>query len=74
MGFFFFLDGGSGIRKQLDTMNPGICFAPAACGADIIFLEEMIERGSEINILLPFDADMFIKQRVAPGILLKRTQ
>ncbi len=52
------------IREQLEKMNAGIGFASAACGSDIIFLEEMIRRGGEINIFLPFEPQMFIKESV----------
>ena len=52
------------ISKRLEKMNAGIAYSAAACGADIIFLEEMLKRGGEINIILPFDEKNFKKESV----------
>jgi len=57
------------IARCLDQMNAGIAYASAACGSDIIFLEEMAKRGGEINIVLPFEKERFLKESVdiVPG-------
>ena len=52
------------IAHRLEEMNAGIAYSAAACGADIIFLEEMLKRGGEINIILPFDEKSFKKESV----------
>jgi len=52
------------IAKSLDRLNGGIAYASAACGSDIIFLEEMLKRGGEINIVLPFEKEFFLKESV----------
>ena len=52
------------IAKKLNEVNAGIAYASAACGADIIFLEEMLNRGGEINIVLPFEENKFIEESV----------
>ena len=52
------------IAKALDEMNAGIAYSSAACGSDIIFLEEMQKRGAELNIVLPFDIDHFCEDVV----------
>ena len=49
------------IRKKLETLNARIGFASAACGGDIIFLEEMLARGGEIHIVLPYAVAQFKK-------------
>lgn len=52
------------IRFWLDRVNGKIGFSSAACGSDIIFLEEMLERNGEINIVLPFDRESFLHTSV----------
>ena len=52
------------IESELQTLNAGFGFAGAACGSDILFLEAMLSRG-QINIVLPFDRDEFLKTSVA---------
>jgi len=52
------------ISRKLKELNAGNAYASAACGADIIFLEEMLKRGGEINIILPFEEDKFIETSV----------
>lgn len=54
----------SQIRQKLDRINAGIGYSCAACGLDIIFLEEMLKRGGEINIFMPFEKEMLIKEHV----------
>jgi class 3 adenylate cyclase/tetratricopeptide (TPR) repeat protein len=52
------------IRDRLKTLNVGFGFASAACGADILFLEAILERGGEIRVLLPYEKSQFIKDSV----------
>jgi len=52
------------IEKKLDELDVKIGFSSAACGADIIFIESMLDRGAEVNIILPFNLDDFIKTSV----------
>jgi len=56
----------AGTLKRLDA---GIGVASAACGSDILFLEAMLKREGEINIILPFLKEEFIKTSVdlVPG-------
>ena len=54
----------SRIAKWLDEQNGQIGFSSAACGSDIIFLEEMLKREGEINIVLPFEKEPFIETSV----------
>ena len=57
------------IRKQLAAFDAGFGYASAACGADILFLEAMLERGGEIHIILPYEQAQFVEHSVdrAPG-------
>ncbi len=41
------------LARRLEKLNAGFGFASAACGSDILFLEEMLKRGGEIQIILP---------------------
>ncbi|MCD4817172.1 MAG: adenylate/guanylate cyclase domain-containing protein, partial [Candidatus Cloacimonetes bacterium] len=52
------------IEKKLDDLEVKIGFSSAACGADIIFLESMLDRGAEVNVVLPFNLDDFIQTSV----------
>ena len=57
------------IADTLERLDARIGFASAACGSDILFLEAMLQREGEINIILPFIKEEFIKSSVAliPG-------
>ncbi len=55
------------IKQELQELNVGVAFASAGSGADILFLEAMLELGGEINIVLPFPAEIFIPSSVAIG-------
>jgi pilus assembly protein FimV len=53
------------ISQQLDAMGARIGFSAAACGADILFLEAMQERGAETHIVLPYAQEDFLQSSVA---------
>jgi class 3 adenylate cyclase len=55
------------IRRQLDELDVRISYAAAAAGADLLFVEAMLERGAEVNVLLPFAEDDFVALRVQPA-------
>jgi len=48
------------IGVALDRAGPTVAYASAACGADILFLEEHQKRGRETNIVLPFTQRDFV--------------
>lgn len=52
------------IRQYLADADFCIAYCSAACGADIIFLEEVLEKGGEINIVLPFSTEVFKQKSV----------
>ena len=62
------------IQKQVKKIAPGFGYASGACGSDILFLEAMLERGGEANVVLPFAKEQFIQDSVAfaGGDWLKR--
>ncbi len=55
------------LREQLARLHAPILYASAACGADLICIEEAQDVGAEMNIVLPFDRQDFVRTSVAPG-------
>ncbi|MDR0406520.1 MAG: hypothetical protein LBH38_00325 [Holosporales bacterium] len=52
------------INEKLDEVGATIGYASAACGADLLFIEAILKRGGEINIILPFAIEDFIQTNV----------
>jgi class 3 adenylate cyclase len=52
------------IRQRLHQLNAGFAYASAACGADILFHEVMLERNGECHVVLPYPKELFIKDSV----------
>lgn len=52
------------IGKFLDNVKVKIGYSSLACGGDILFAESILERGQELNIILPFKIDDFLKTSV----------
>jgi len=55
----------SAIRSSIQSQNIQIGYCSLACGADILFIEEMLDLNREVEIFLPFDKDDFIQTSVA---------
>ena len=55
------------IRERLARLHQPIVYASAACGADLICIEAALDVGAEVNIVLPFDRDDFLRTSVAVG-------
>jgi class 3 adenylate cyclase len=57
------------IRARLEKINPGFGYASAACGTDILFLEALLEIGSDVHIVLPYNQKDFLEDsvQVIPG-------
>lgn len=53
------------IINELDRLDANFAYCSAACGADIIFIEAMLERGAEVHVILPFKKEDFISTSVA---------
>ena len=52
------------IAKALDKLDAGIGYSSLACGADILFVEEMIRRNAEVNLFLPYNMSDFVKSSI----------
>ena len=55
------------IAARLEAANVGFGYGSLACGADILFAEQLLERGAEVHIVLPFDVEEFKTISVARG-------
>jgi hypothetical protein len=57
------------LREALERLEAGVGYSAAACGADILFAEELLRRGAELRVVLPFKAAEFRRCSVdiAPG-------
>jgi class 3 adenylate cyclase len=55
------------IGEFLAPLRTPIVYTSAACGSDLIFIEAALDRGAEVNIVLPFDRRDFDRTSVAVG-------
>ena len=55
------------ISAALDETGAMVAYGSLACGGDILVAEALLERGGEVNVILPFDEEDFIAASVAPG-------
>lgn len=53
------------IGAELDALGVEIGFSSAAAGAELLFVEAMLDRGAEYHLFLPFNMEDFIRYRVA---------
>ena len=53
------------LRERLGTLRAPIIYTSAACGADLLLIEAALEMTAEVNIVLPFDREDFIRTSVA---------
>jgi hypothetical protein len=58
---------GMAIRSQLARLHKPIVYTSAACGADLLLIEAALDMGAEVNIVLPFDRQDFVRTSVAVG-------
>ena len=58
---------GRQIRDYVAGNDVGFAFGSLACGADILFAEAVLDRGGELNVVLPFEVDEFKAISVARG-------
>lgn len=47
------------IQEHLEDLNATLGYSSVACGSDILFAEEMLKRGAELHVVLPFDKSDF---------------
>ncbi|NET38450.1 MAG: DUF4071 domain-containing protein [Cyanothece sp. SIO1E1] len=52
------------IRDRLHTLDIRLGYASAACGADILFLEALLELKGEVHIVLPYESAQFRQDAV----------
>jgi class 3 adenylate cyclase len=52
------------IARTLDEIDARIGYSMGACGSDLLFIEAMLERGAEVNVVLPFALDDYIAHNV----------
>ncbi|MGC1818701.1 MAG: tetratricopeptide repeat-containing protein, partial [Casimicrobiaceae bacterium] len=55
------------IRDRLASLRQPIVYVSAACGGDLILIEAALDAGAEVNVVLPFDRDDFLRTSVAVG-------
>ena len=55
------------IRNLLDQYKIKIAFGALACGADLMIAEEILKRGGELNVILPFSREEFKRTSVSPA-------
>jgi hypothetical protein len=55
------------IRDHLAERQAGIGYGALACGSDILFAEALLDRGAELNVVLPYPAERFIEASVRRG-------
>jgi class 3 adenylate cyclase len=53
------------IGDWLDQFDHIVAYSAAASGCDQIFIEQVLARGGEVNIILPFDQDSFQQTSVS---------
>jgi class 3 adenylate cyclase len=53
------------IAASIAKQGVGFGYCSAACGADILFAEQMQAAGAEVDIVLPFQRDDFVRTSVA---------
>lgn len=55
------------MRAHIARLHRPIVYTSAACGADLMFIEVALESGAEVNVVLPFDREDFVRTSVAIG-------
>jgi class 3 adenylate cyclase len=55
------------IREHLRGLDAPTLYTSAASGSDLIAIEQALALGAEVNVVLPFDRDDFVRVSVAPA-------
>jgi adenylate cyclase len=55
------------LRNQFISLGVGIGFGSLAAGADILAAEALLDLGAELQVVLPFERDEFVRVSVAPA-------
>jgi class 3 adenylate cyclase len=52
------------VAEELDRSSPGFGYGALASGADIICAEQLLKRGADLHVVLPFARDEFVRTSV----------
>ncbi len=52
------------IVRSLEDLDAQVGYCTAGCGSDLLFIEAMLERGAEVNVVMPFEIEDFIAEAV----------
>lgn len=52
------------IAKELDAIDAKIGYSSASCGSDLLFIEALLARGGEINLILPYLITDFLETNI----------
>ena len=55
------------IRAELTRHDVGHGYGSLACGADTLMAESLLDRGCDVNVVLPFETESFVRESVANG-------
>jgi len=55
------------IDQAVESLGVEIAYVGAGAGADILFIEALLRRGAEVNIMIPCDPNDFVGTRVLPA-------
>lgn len=55
------------LKRAFAEVNVGVGFGSLAAGADILAAEALLDVGAELQVVLPFDRDEFVRASVAPA-------
>ena len=55
------------IAEELEPLSPGYGYGALANGADILFAEALLKRGAELQVVLPFEREEFVRASVSDG-------
>jgi len=55
------------LRACVATWHAPVVFSSAASGSDLLMIEAALDTGAEVNIVLPFARDEFVRTSVAPA-------
>ncbi len=55
------------LAETFEELGVGVGYGSLAAGADILAAEALLDRDAELNVVLPFDRDEFIRTSVAPA-------
>jgi class 3 adenylate cyclase/tetratricopeptide (TPR) repeat protein len=56
------------IGREIERLKATVGYCSAACGSDILFAEQMLARGAELHVVLPFDNSDFYTTSVDYGL------